>query len=216
MLARHEELGRLLHEAHAEAAEVARRCTELRREVRGLRESLWGGVIRGRRPHCRRPGFPGPAPIPRAIDEAEPLCGADLRNAALAILVRRSQTGDPEIALPEIHRTLIACGFRIDDANPVKALANALGYEATQGRAVRTRRGHYSIGELSPDRRRRLLHAWAAKVGRAALASSSLTRDPERPRPVPWASVYTTLGIHQLVRTPGAPPENLSPEGGGP
>jgi hypothetical protein len=59
--------------------------------------------------------------------------------------------------LSEIHRALHLSGFVIGGPHVVKTLGDALGYEHRKGRARRTARGTYVIGELSPARRRRAL-----------------------------------------------------------
>jgi len=62
-----------------------------------------------------------------------------------------------ELSLPEIHAALDCAGYRIVAPHPVKALADALGYDHILGRARRVRRGVYRADMLSPAQRRRLL-----------------------------------------------------------
>jgi hypothetical protein len=64
--------------------------------------------------------------------------------------------------LSEIHRALHLTGFVIGGSHAVKALGDALAYEHRKGRARRTARGTYVIGDLSPARRRRALAVRAA------------------------------------------------------
>jgi hypothetical protein len=143
----------LLAEAEALDAEhgrSARRMAHLRRELGRLRTVLWpnqpGRGWRG----FRRPRVGGPAPVGPTAPDALPVRGRSLRYAAVGVLVR---AGEP-LALPDIHRRLHLAGYRIDGAHQVKQLADALGYEHRCGRARRTERGVYGVGQLSPARRR--------------------------------------------------------------
>jgi hypothetical protein len=126
---------------------------EVRRELQGLRSMLWPAEPGRAYRNARRPRVGGPPPIPPPARNAVPVHGADLRYAALGVLVR---AGTP-LPLPEIHRALHLTGFRIAGRHAVKQLADALRYEHEHGRARRTARGTYAIGELSPARRRRAL-----------------------------------------------------------
>jgi hypothetical protein len=132
---------------------LATQMTALRTELRTLRDRLWPAQPGRAFRNTRRPRIGGPAPIPPPTRNAIPVRGADLRFAALGVLVR---SGSP-MTLPEIHRALHLTGFRISGAHVVKQLADALGYEHRHGRARRVARGTYAIGELSPARRRRAL-----------------------------------------------------------
>ncbi len=127
--------------------------TALRTELRTLHDRLWPAAPGRAFRNARRPRIGGPAPIPPPTANAIPVRGADLRYAALGVLVR---SGSP-MTLPEIHRALHLEGFRIAGRRVVKQLADALGYEHRCGRARRVARGTYAIGELSPARRRRAL-----------------------------------------------------------
>jgi hypothetical protein len=128
----------------------ARRMTQLRHELARLRSVLWpardGRGWRG----VRRPRVGGPLPVGPVASDAVPVRGRSLRYAAVGVLVR---AGEP-LALPDIHRRLHLAGYRIDGAHPVKQLADALGHEHRCGRARRTERGVYGVGQLSPARRR--------------------------------------------------------------
>ena len=132
---------------------LAARMADVRRELRSLRSVLWPAEPGRAFRNARRPRVGGPAPIPPPVRNAVPVHGADLRYAALGVLVR---AGTP-MPLPEIHRALHLTGFRIAGRHAVKQLADALRYEHEHGRARRTARGTYAIGELSPARRRRAL-----------------------------------------------------------
>jgi hypothetical protein len=48
-------------------------------------------------------------------------------------------------ALPDLHAMLHRAGFAVANDLPVKALADALGYEADGGRARRVSRGVYAL-----------------------------------------------------------------------
>ena len=65
------------------------------------------------------------------------LRGKCLRSAALAVLARNARS----MALVEIHRELHLYGYAIDSREPVKRLANSLGYELAKGRVRRVDRG---------------------------------------------------------------------------
>jgi hypothetical protein len=120
----------------------------------------------------------GPPPIPPPARNAHWVRGRALWFAALAILARANNRPLP---LPEIHRELHLAGYGIASRTPVKRLANALGYEVSQGRAIRTDRGWYRLGQLSPaDRRRAEQHGESPQPDRRG------TRIPRRwqlPRP---------------------------------
>jgi hypothetical protein len=64
----------------------------------------------------------------------------------LAVLHRHG-----ELALPELHTLLHLYGYEVYGAHPGKALADAMRYEVTEGRATRTRRGHYAT-RIPPPR----------------------------------------------------------------
>jgi hypothetical protein len=143
----------LIDEAEALDADhgrSARRMAHLRQELGRLRTVLWpardGRGWRG----FRRPRVGGPLPVGPVAPDALPIRGRSLRYAAVGVLVRAAEP----LALPDIHRRLHLAGYRIDGAHHVKQLADALGYEHRCGRARRTRRGVYAVGELTPARRR--------------------------------------------------------------
>jgi acyl-CoA synthetase (AMP-forming)/AMP-acid ligase II len=125
----------------------------VRAEIHACRDWLWPRRQWQREIHWRRPRGCGAPPIPPPLPEADVLAGRSLRTHALAVLL---QTGGGELPLPEIHTLLHRRGFAVAGPNPVKRLADALGYEHRKGRARRTRRGWYELGELSPRRRRAL------------------------------------------------------------
>lgn len=140
-------------EVDAHEQRLARQMAAFRTELRALREMLWPAAPGHAFRNVRRPRIGGPAPIPPPVTNAMPVRGADLRFAALGVLVR----GTGPMTLPEIHRALHLTGFRIAGDQVVKRLGDALRYEHEHGRARRVARGTYAIGELSPARRRRAL-----------------------------------------------------------
>lgn len=160
LLDRRAELIAATVDVDAREQRLARQMAAFRTELRTLREALWPAEPGRAFRNVRRPRVGGPAPIPPAVPNAIPVRGADLRFAALGVLVR---AGTP-MTLPEIHRALHLTGFRIAGPRSVKQLGDALGYEHSRGRAHRTARGTYVIGELSPARRRRALGLGARRV----------------------------------------------------
>ena len=60
------------------------------------------------------------------------------------------------MTLVEIHRELHLNGYAIDSRQPVKRLADCLGYEIVKGRAKRVERGVYTLGVLNPGEYRRI------------------------------------------------------------
>jgi hypothetical protein len=160
LLGRRDELITAAIEVDAHQQRLAIRMAGVRSELRALREVLWPAAPGRTFRNVRRPRVGGPAPIPPPARNAIPVRGADLRLAALGVLVR----AHAPMTLPEIHRGLHLTGFRISGGGVVKRLGDALGYEHERGRARRIARGTYVIGELSPARRRRALELGARRV----------------------------------------------------
>ncbi len=84
----------------------------------------------------------GAEQLPPIPANAIRLRGRRLRRACLALLLKVGR-----LALPQLHALLHLHGFAVDSGYPVKALADALGHEHDEGRAVRVDRGTY---ELAP------------------------------------------------------------------
>ncbi|MCU1464450.1 MAG: hypothetical protein JWM72_378, partial [Actinomycetia bacterium] len=137
---------------HAECAALLARATELdaaqqalggelaqvRTALAELRVVMWPRVdprdiVHGFRVTHRG----GPAPIPPEAPGARPVRGKDLRSVVLAVLARNARP----MTLVEIHRELHLNGYAIASRQPVKRLADALGYESVKGRAERVERG---------------------------------------------------------------------------
>jgi hypothetical protein len=162
----------LLEQAHQidrTQQQLAASMATVRAELARLRVVMWPQVepkdiVYG----FRTTRVTGPPPIPPIAPNAIPLRGKALRFASLAVLART----DNDMSLTEIHRELHLDGFAIAARHPVKRLADALGYEALAGRAVRTMRGRYALGILSPAERRRV-HRYAPTRRHAHLSATA-------------------------------------------
>jgi hypothetical protein len=152
---------------HAECAALLDRATELdaaqralagelaevRTQLAELRVVMWPRVDPKDIVHAVRVTHRGgPPPIPPVAVNSLPLCGKHLRSAVLAVLARNQRS----MTLVEIHRELHLNGYVIASRQPVKRLANSLGYESIKGRAKRVDRGTYALDRLNPGERRRI------------------------------------------------------------
>jgi hypothetical protein len=152
---------------HAECTALLARATELDNAQRALAEELavvrtqlaelrvvmWPRVDRKDIVHgFRRTRRGGPPPIPPVATNALTLRGKHLRSVVLAVLARHARA----MTLVEIHRELHLYGYAIDSREPVKRLANSLGYEVATGRVRRVDRGVYVLERLNPGVRRRI------------------------------------------------------------
>ena len=99
-----------------------------------LHDELWPRAAG----HARRPPKPDERWLPPLPCPARRTSGAGLRISCQAFLQRFGTC-----SLVELHMLLHAHGYEIDSAKPVQALADALGYEADQGRCDRVDRGVY-------------------------------------------------------------------------
>jgi hypothetical protein len=152
----HAECAVLLDRAtELDAAQRALACelAEVRTQLAELRVVMWPRVdpkdiVHGFRVTHRG----GPPPVPPIAPDAEPLCGKHLRSTALAVLARN----DRPMTLVEIHRELHLNGYAIASRQPVKRLADSLGYEIRKGRAKRVDRGVYTLDQLNPGEHRRI------------------------------------------------------------
>lgn len=87
----------------------------------------------------RRPGPGGTVQLPPLAANPTKLRGRRLRGVCLAIMKLAGES-----TLGELHAQLHHRGYEIDCPQPVKALADALGYETDRGCARRVSRGVYA------------------------------------------------------------------------
>lgn len=129
---------------------IADERISLLHELEELRDELWPPML-----DCRvaRPPAFDEVPIPPARANAIQVNGKHLRWICLVLLARHGQQ-----ELRDIHALLHQYGYRIAHHHPVKALADALGFEADRGRAQRVRRGVYALAEGFRPRRGRHGH----------------------------------------------------------
>jgi len=123
--------------------QLSLRRRALSEQRRNVHRQLWVNLAK----RGRRAAPDGREALPPLPARASMLWGRRLRAACLAILARRGP-----LPLIEIHAELHRRGHGVAQAHPVKALADALGYEADQGRVVRVERGTYRLA--SADRLR--------------------------------------------------------------
>ncbi|HEX5615800.1 MAG TPA: hypothetical protein VFZ83_11670 [Acidimicrobiia bacterium] len=171
----------LLARAHHVAAgqhDLACQMAEIREDLAVLRAVMWPELDHHLVQGLRHTTHDGPPPLPPPVPNATPIRGAALRYAALAVLA--DAHGGP-LTLLEIHRQLHLRGYVLAGRHPVQQLADALAYEHEHGRAQRTRRGTYRLGELSPHHRRHL----------------------ERPEHAPTRSENTFDNTHEPWTPPG-------------
>jgi hypothetical protein len=128
LLARQQELADAAKAIDTEQQRLAVEFARVQRELADLHELLWPSDDGRAFAKSRRPGMPGPAPVPPPIADATPLRGRALRDAALRVLLR----AEGPLTLTEIHRALHLSG----------------------GVVRRVRRGTYVLGSLTPYRRR--------------------------------------------------------------
>jgi hypothetical protein len=152
LLERQEELSAAATAVDAEQQRLAIEFARLRQELQAVREQLWPSDVGQAFNKSRRPPMAGSSPIPPPLPDAVPVPGRALRDAALAALLR----ADGPLTLAEIHRALHLRGQVLLAANPVKQLADALGYEERRHTVRRVARGTYVLGALTPHRRRAL------------------------------------------------------------
>lgn len=135
LLASLEELDRLADERAVTRHDLVKRLGH-------LRDTLWPPL-----PGCRarRPPLHDQPGLPPIAAGAVFLAGRPLRAACRAILHRRGP-----IALTDLHAALHLSGYAVASLRPVQALADAMGYEAEQGRAQRVARGVYGPAGRAP------------------------------------------------------------------
>ena len=143
-------IGRKREKLEEEYAELNRRIDELDRELsrlsaerhalsqsrRALHRRLWLNLAK----RGRRAAPDGRLSLPPLGHDATHLWGRRLRARCREILRRRGT-----LSLSELHAELHRCGYAVSSGHPVKALGDALGYDADQGRVQRVARGVYRL-----------------------------------------------------------------------
>ncbi|MGD9754225.1 MAG: hypothetical protein AB7W59_24800 [Acidimicrobiia bacterium] len=129
-----EELDRQLFEAAKRRRKLA---DQLEQNHRRLYRTLSG--------IGRAPGPDGGVQLPALPDDPRYLWGRRLRSTCRAILSRIGRA-----TLVDLHVTLHRLGFGVASLTPVKALADALGYDADAGHVNRVRRGTYELPPGAP------------------------------------------------------------------
>jgi hypothetical protein len=184
LLHRTAELDRALLAGHTERLAIAERLGE-------LRETLWPRV---RHYHGRRPNAEGRPPLRPLPPDHRYLSGRRLRSTCIAILHRHGR-----LPLTELHSLLHLYGFGVESPHAVKALADAMGYEARCHRVRRVERGVYEVDPGFHPRRGRFGHPdglgprpgpGAATepvggVGGAPMIDADVREDPSTWWPVP-------------------------------
>jgi len=138
------ELEQRITELEAQIHALAAERLELVEQRRAIHRRLWLNLAkRGRR------GLPdGRHSLPPLLPGATMLWGRRLRAACRTVLARRGP-----LPLVELHAELHRLGYGIEHHHPVKALADALGYETREGRTQRVERGTYRLVANATQRR---------------------------------------------------------------
>jgi hypothetical protein len=126
-----------LRELDAQLDALAAERRRLAESLRDQHRRLWTNLSR----RGRKPLPDGTESLPPVRHDARPLWGRRLRSVCLALL--RSHAAP--LLLVDLHALLHRRGFVVNSAHPVKALADALGYEALSGRVRRVARGTYEL-----------------------------------------------------------------------
>lgn len=134
-----------VEDAKLEAASRARR--DLHRERRELRRQLHPNLARR---WGRQPDLDGAEQLPPVAHDATPLWGRRLRSVCITLLRRSGR-----LSLVDLHVLLHRHGYVLANETHVKALADAMGYEADQGRVRRVHRGVYEVTDGYVPRRGR-------------------------------------------------------------
>lgn len=130
------ELDAKLSELDNQLKALADQRRHLANQRRTVHRTLWPNLAK----RGRRAAPDGSEALPPVPHDVVWLFGRRLRSACIAILARLGP-----LPLVELHGHLHRLGFGIAHSHPVKALADALGYEAEQGRAARVARGTYAL-----------------------------------------------------------------------
>jgi hypothetical protein len=151
--------GRKRRELQDSYSDVGRRIDAVDRELRRLAEQRRALVAQRRALHRRlwinlakrgRRAMPdGGRALPPLPPDATMLWGRRLRAVCRSLMA-----GGGAVPLGELHAELHRRGYGVDHPYPVKALADALGYETMLGRTRRVARGVYELIPLIPQRPR--------------------------------------------------------------
>ena len=121
------------HELH----ELTQRRQHTALELRRRRRQLWPNLAK----RARQPQPDGRRALPPITQHAIGLWGRRLRSACRDILHANTRP----LSLVELHALLHRQGKYIACRHPVKALADAMRYDVTEGRLQRTARGIYTL-----------------------------------------------------------------------
>jgi hypothetical protein len=143
VVARCDVLAAGIDELDRQVNDLLRQRRELTDELRGHRRRLFPSIgVRG-----RQPGPDGSVQLPPVPHGAVFLYGRRLRALCVGLLSRLGP-----MPLVQLHALLHRLRYAVAGAAPVKALADALGYETDIGRVRRVRRGVYEALVTPPNR----------------------------------------------------------------
>lgn len=127
-------LARQLDELDHQLVEITQRRRDLADQLEANHRRLYRRLVdRG-----RAPAADGAVQLPALPDDVRFLWGRRLRSTCRAILSRLGTA-----TLVELHAMLHRLGYGVASRTPVKALADALGYDHDAGNVERLRRGTY-------------------------------------------------------------------------
>jgi len=130
------ELGRQIEALDQELSRLSSQRQAIRRARRELHHRLWVNLAK----RGRRAARDGSDALPPVSADVTYLWGRRLRARCREILSRHGA-----VALADLHAELHRLGYAVASQYPVKALGDALGYEADEGRVDRVARGVYQL-----------------------------------------------------------------------
>lgn len=136
-----------LRSLDAQLIALSHRRQQLFDTLRAQHQRLWTNLAK----RGRQPMPDGSEALPPVPHDAKKLWGRRLRSVCLALLRAHAAP----LTLVELHALLHRRGFLVDSAHPVKALADAMGYETIEGRTRRVSRGTYELVPSPPPARGR-------------------------------------------------------------